>query len=87
MEILEQFMEVDPSHLRKYCASEKIAAKYPICEFLLELFNSNGALSVKMGTILHCLLGQEGTDTHEIREMLKPCILSHFLSRTLPKDQ
>lgn len=39
LEILEQYMEHEPQHLRNYLSSEgERVAKYPSCEFLLEQF-------------------------------------------------
>jgi hypothetical protein len=45
LEVLEQYMEHEPSHLRNYCISEgEKVAKYPTCEFLLEQFQNGPAL-------------------------------------------
>jgi hypothetical protein len=39
LEVLEQYMEHEPQHLRNFLASEgEKVAKYPSCEFLLDQF-------------------------------------------------
>jgi hypothetical protein len=41
LEVLEQYMEHEPQHLRNFCMSEgEKVAKYPTCEFLLEQFQN-----------------------------------------------